>query len=234
MSSPAVLDPPLPIDIGLSEQPHDPTKLYESEVFWRNHQKWLEEHGYMLRPRLRPGWIPSWLESKKLIFESEDGKPVLVCLIRLYSRLVLTVKYKLPCIDARRISDGAIVAIKHISKSLHPYEIELTRMWSTEPLASDPRNHCAPVYDVLHSPLDEDIAFVVLPFLSLYDKPRFRTFGEAVECFRQMIEVTFIAILRFNMAYHIYRAYSLFMNTMSLIGLCPLVSPVLATNAHIF
>ena len=75
-------------------------------------------------------------------------------------------------------------------------------MWSAEPLASDPRNHCAPVYDVLHSPLDEDIAFVILPFLSLYDEPRFRTFGEAVECFRQMIEVRFDAILYFNMTYH--------------------------------
>ena len=64
-------------------------------------------------------------------------------------------------------------------------------MWSAEPLASDPRNHCVPVYDVLQSPQDEDIVLLVLPFLFLYDKPRFRTFGEAVECFYQLIEVRF-------------------------------------------
>ena len=41
-----------------SDQPDpDPSK---PEVWWLNHQRWLVERGYMLRPRYRPGWKPSW------------------------------------------------------------------------------------------------------------------------------------------------------------------------------
>ena len=35
-------------------------QLTDAEVWWRDHQKWLAEKGYMLRPRYRPGWVPSW------------------------------------------------------------------------------------------------------------------------------------------------------------------------------
>lgn len=52
--------------------PHDPNTLFPDELFWRDHQVWLEEKGYMLRPRYRPDWVPSW----KDIYDSdmcEDG-----------------------------------------------------------------------------------------------------------------------------------------------------------------
>ncbi len=39
--------------------PHDPD-LAEPEIWWCDHQQWLVERGYMLRPRYRPGWKPSW------------------------------------------------------------------------------------------------------------------------------------------------------------------------------
>ena len=60
-------------------KPFDPATLEIPEIFWRDHQKWLEERGYMLRPRLRPGWTPSWVGTKKRWYESEDGEPFLVC-----------------------------------------------------------------------------------------------------------------------------------------------------------
>lgn len=31
-----------------------------SEVWWRDRNQLLEDHGYQLRSRLRPGWTPSW------------------------------------------------------------------------------------------------------------------------------------------------------------------------------
>jgi len=34
--------------------------LTTSERRWRDRAKWLEEKGYMLRPRYRPDWRPSW------------------------------------------------------------------------------------------------------------------------------------------------------------------------------
>lgn len=34
--------------------------LLAHEIWWRDRSELLEEHGYRLRPRLRPGWVPSW------------------------------------------------------------------------------------------------------------------------------------------------------------------------------
>ena len=34
-----------------------------SEVWWRDRNQILEDHGYRLRSRLRPGWEPSWLNT---------------------------------------------------------------------------------------------------------------------------------------------------------------------------
>src|SRR5258707_12879699 len=36
------------------------TALTAIEKKWRHRQVFLESKGYRLRPRLRPGWIPSW------------------------------------------------------------------------------------------------------------------------------------------------------------------------------
>ncbi len=34
--------------------------LLAHEIWWRDRSELLEEHGYQLRSRLRPGWVPSW------------------------------------------------------------------------------------------------------------------------------------------------------------------------------
>ena len=44
------------------------------EIWWAAHQEALEHAGYMLRPRYRPGWKPSWVETKKYLFDFEDGQ----------------------------------------------------------------------------------------------------------------------------------------------------------------
>ena len=38
----------------------DLAKLYPYEKRWQARQPWLLERGYQLRPRFRPGWVPSW------------------------------------------------------------------------------------------------------------------------------------------------------------------------------
>lgn len=50
--------------------------LKRSEPFWRDHQQWLETCGYMLRPRYRPGWVPSWKGTNKSYLACEDGQTV--------------------------------------------------------------------------------------------------------------------------------------------------------------
>lgn len=48
-------------------------ELLPYEFFWRDHQQWLEEKGYMLRPRYRPGWVPSWQGTDAFYWRFEDG-----------------------------------------------------------------------------------------------------------------------------------------------------------------
>ena len=54
------------------------SKLKINERKWRDHHETLEKEGYVLRPRLRPGWTPSWLQSGKNPLDCEDGELFLV------------------------------------------------------------------------------------------------------------------------------------------------------------
>jgi hypothetical protein len=65
---------PLTVETWRSKPPDPPEVLRGSELFWSGHQKWLEDCGYMLRPRYLPGWVPSWEGKKKSWFDSEDGQ----------------------------------------------------------------------------------------------------------------------------------------------------------------
>lgn len=64
----------------LDDQPSDrqPGDLDEHEDWWVERQEALEASGYMLRPRYRPGWIPSWRGTNKFPLDLEDGQRVLV------------------------------------------------------------------------------------------------------------------------------------------------------------
>ena len=50
--------------------------LRNNEMKWRDRHEMLDKEGYVLRPRLRPGWTPSWLQSGKNPLECEDGEPL--------------------------------------------------------------------------------------------------------------------------------------------------------------
>jgi hypothetical protein len=56
-------------------------KLDFSEIWWRDHQEWLDGRGYMLRPRYRPGWTPSWIITKKPSIFSEGAPSMMVCTV---------------------------------------------------------------------------------------------------------------------------------------------------------
>jgi hypothetical protein len=55
-----------------------PGGLGEHENWWVERQEALEQAGYMLRPRFRPGWQPSWTGTNKEFDDCEDGKSVIV------------------------------------------------------------------------------------------------------------------------------------------------------------
>lgn len=142
------------------------------EQWWVDHQPWLESIGYMLRPRFKAGWQPSWHNSKVEVLYAEDKFPAT----------------HPDLLDATRLSDGLSVMLKRVDKTCHPTEVEITTLLSSPPLASDPRNHCIPLFDVLQVPDDANMRLMVLPLLRAYDKPRFDTVGEVVDCLRQVIE----------------------------------------------
>ena len=56
-------------DTGAEEGDIDPV-----EAWWVERQEALERAGYMLRPRYRPGWKPSWAGTKKDYLRCEDGQ----------------------------------------------------------------------------------------------------------------------------------------------------------------
>ena len=92
--------------------------------------------------------------------------------------------------DAIRLADNRHVAIKLVDTDLFPYEVEITKHFSMDPLASDPCNHSVSVYDVFPSPLYERFTCVVMPYLVPVGTIRFATVGEVVGCFDQLFEVT--------------------------------------------
>ncbi|KAK1233969.1 hypothetical protein PQX77_002840 [Marasmius sp. AFHP31] len=151
--------------------------LSKDEIFWRDRQEWIEKHGYMLRPRFRPGWVPSWKDSNKLYMKFEDGSFFWAAGGML---------------DAKRISDGEIVLLKKVrlrdpSLGVQP-ELKMGPLFQTEPYASDPRNHCVPIYETLTLPDKDNMVLIVMPFLYKWDEPLFETVGEALEFCRQMFE----------------------------------------------
>ena len=49
-------------------------ELNRLEKQWANRQTTLEEAGYMLRQRYRPGWQPTWIGTSKFCMDVEDGQ----------------------------------------------------------------------------------------------------------------------------------------------------------------
>ncbi|KAJ7140502.1 kinase-like domain-containing protein [Mycena crocata] len=156
----------------LDDPEYDPDRLVGTEIFWRDHQVWLQDCGYMLRPRYRPGWVASWLGTEKDPYKCEDG-------IALNSAVI---------IDAIRIRDNVDVCLKSIDKDVHEFEVAIGSYFSSASVATDLRNHCVPILEILQVPDDTNITIIVMPLLREYGEPRFDTFGEIVDFFGQIFE----------------------------------------------
>ena len=68
-------NPPDPVSThdSYAEIANRATKLTAKEAVWREKQPFLEQQGYMLRPRYRPGWIPSWKDDNSRVYTADDG-----------------------------------------------------------------------------------------------------------------------------------------------------------------
>jgi hypothetical protein len=90
--------------------------------------------------------------------------------------------------DATRISDGKPVILKRLLDEEGPFELEINKLFSTEPLSSNPRNHCAQLLDVIELPNDPPI--MVHSLLRPFYNPSLQTYGEFVTFFAQTCEVS--------------------------------------------
>ncbi|KAK0479283.1 hypothetical protein IW261DRAFT_1336727 [Armillaria novae-zelandiae] len=156
----------------LLPQEFNPGPPPRAEIFWSLHQAFLVESGYKLRPKYELGWkLPPWKTEIEMIFSEEyDIYP------------------KRSIMDATHTSDGSLLTLKSISKSVHPHEAPIGQLLSSPPLASDPKNHCVPIFDVLQSPLDDDMQIIVMPRLYNFNRTPFDTVGELLDCFHQIFE----------------------------------------------
>jgi hypothetical protein len=91
--------------------------------------------------------------------------------------------------DAVRVRDHLPVMLKRLLPEDGPYELEINQLFSSPELAKDPRNHCAPLLDLIELQGPESHRIMVSPLLRPFDSPRFQTFGEFVAFFAQICEV---------------------------------------------
>lgn len=84
--------------------------------------------------------------------------------------------------------------LKKLLKEDGPHELQINKLFSTEPLSSDPRNHCVPLLDVIR--LRDEPPILVHPLLRQHYDPRFHTFGEFVAFFAQTCEVSPVTFLK--------------------------------------
>ncbi|OCH90628.1 hypothetical protein OBBRIDRAFT_754583 [Obba rivulosa] len=145
--------------------------LHEDEERWSDRYEFLQSKGYVLRTRLRPGWVPSWRASGSEPFGYEDA---------------ITSPSREHLIDARRVSDNSLVYIKRVKTG--DLESSIATYLSSERLASDPRNHCVPILEMFEDPDDPAISYMVMPFLRPIDKPPCELVEEVVDFVTQILE----------------------------------------------
>ncbi|KAL5492956.1 hypothetical protein ACEPAI_4404 [Sanghuangporus weigelae] len=149
--------------------------LAKYEIWWRDRYSLFESHGYRLRERLRPGWIPSWTSDPRRHPEDHED----------------TSSSDHPLItEATRISDGSDVIIKKIKK----YSDEKSIAVYLSSL-KDPKNHCVPIIDSFPDEAEEGTEFLVMPLLRMFNSPSFRTVNEAVDFIKQTLEPKGIAFM---------------------------------------
>ena len=89
--------------------------------------------------------------------------------------------------DALRMSDSLVVALKRVKVSTG--EERIATLFSNDANKLDPRNLCVRLLEVLPIPDEDDRKFLVITWMRPVMNPRFRTVGEGVQFFKEMIEV---------------------------------------------
>ncbi|KAJ7078432.1 kinase-like domain-containing protein [Mycena belliarum] len=139
------------------------------EQFWVANQPFLLAHGYQLRPRYRPDWVPSWILKESRYNLHEDS-------LAIYFDSVL---------DATRIHDGRKVILKRVPNDGD--EVKIIKYLTAPSARSDPRNRTIPLLDILPLP-DSPWSFLVMPYCRKFNYPPFHCRYEFLEAMGQFLE----------------------------------------------
>ncbi|KAF8609966.1 hypothetical protein BDV93DRAFT_567612 [Ceratobasidium sp. AG-I] len=157
----------------------DRTILTPAEQAWSAHCAYLERKGFILRPRLRPGWTPSWLGTSIDPSECEDA-------IRIT---------ELRIVDATRASDGLPVVLRAVRNAQtnpdaspeDPNELGILKHLHSPPYTGHPCNHAVPLLGSIPMADPQEGSFAVVPLMRVHDDPPFLNVGEAVEFLKQVL-----------------------------------------------
>ncbi|EGO02257.1 hypothetical protein SERLA73DRAFT_48387 [Serpula lacrymans var. lacrymans S7.3] len=138
-------------------------------MWWRDRQPYLASRGYMLRPRYHAGWKPSWLGTNVDPEYCEDS-----------------IEQLLPQILDARKDDGTVVCLKKLKCTTN--EIEIARYLTSQSNPRDSRNHCVPILDTFHDPIEPETTYIAMPLLRPFDDPEFGAFGEVLDFINQTLE----------------------------------------------
>ncbi|KAH9888342.1 kinase-like domain-containing protein [Cubamyces lactineus] len=141
--------------------------LTPSEVRWRDRFRSLKSQGYDLRPRYSPKWKPSWMDTNLDPEFCEDA-------------IMSSDPYVM---DAKRQSDGLLVAMKSVKKDSQ--ELQIARFLTS---LEHRENHCVEVVDVLEDSLDATCSIMVMRYLRPFDDPEFVMVGDVIDFVSQMLE----------------------------------------------
>ncbi|KIJ27330.1 hypothetical protein M422DRAFT_784939 [Sphaerobolus stellatus SS14] len=144
--------------------------LTQDEEFWRDHQEFLEQRGYLLRPRYCLDWIRSWKGTGIYPGNFEDS---------LYNP-------RAHIIDAIRIADNSKVILKLVKTTRE--EIPIARYLSSPSLRSDNRNRAVHILDFIPLPKTDEKAFLVMPLHRHFNNPPFSFVSEILEALRQLLQ----------------------------------------------
>ena len=86
--------------------------------------------------------------------------------------------------------DGRQVILKNVPVRGGQQELKIAQMFSSPEVRGEPRNHCVPLLEILELPNAFDRRLIVMPLLRPFNEPRFRTYGEFVNFFTQICEVS--------------------------------------------
>ncbi|EJD39565.1 hypothetical protein AURDEDRAFT_171373 [Auricularia subglabra TFB-10046 SS5] len=157
---------------------------------WVRWQPWLLSEGYALHPRYAPGWVPSWVKDPSLNPCSCNDYLHDVSHfnnMELYYNRLTPSKARAGGIAAVRLVDGAHMWLKRCTLQ----EVEIMAYLSSQPLRSDPRNHCCPLADILCPPMLDTQAhwILVLPLVQHAEScPFMGTVGDVLQCTIQLAE----------------------------------------------